>query len=176
MNYTQAEARVLAAPHPDETYGERVGRHIKWLDYAATHGDVELADVLIAEGADIGHNDNYFIQIAAQHGHDDVVEALADAGADVRATSNLALRWAVQKKRGSTVSLLLAKGAGVGGIPSGLLELAAQQDDLATVTALLPYIAQDVVQLRRALACVLPSTSDNAWLIIKALAKAIHLF
>ena len=112
MEYTEAEARVLARRQPDETYGERVGRHIKWLDYAATHGDVKLVDTLIAEGADIGHNDNYFIQIAAQHGHDDVVEALADAGAKVQATGNLALRWAVQKKHGSTVALLLAKGAG----------------------------------------------------------------
>uniref|UniRef100_A0A0N5AJ31 ANK_REP_REGION domain-containing protein n=1 Tax=Syphacia muris TaxID=451379 RepID=A0A0N5AJ31_9BILA len=92
--------------------------HDTALTLAATGGHEQLADLLIARGADIEHRDKKGFTpliLAATGGHVSVVELLLNAGAQIEAqserTKDTALSLACSGGRKEVVELLLKRGA-----------------------------------------------------------------
>lgn len=90
------------------------------LYFAALNGDTEAVQMLLAAGADVDAQDNYYketpLKRAAGRGHTEVVRALIAAGADVNARDNdnsTALMSAVFGRKAEIVQMLIAAGADV---------------------------------------------------------------
>jgi hypothetical protein len=70
------------------------------LHYAAENGHVEIARLLLQNGADVNAKDNYGwtpLHIAAMYGHVDIIHLLVENGADLEAQDSIgrrALHWA----------------------------------------------------------------------------------
>jgi ankyrin repeat protein len=90
------------------------------LCYAAWHGRKEIAELLIAEGADVNAAaifDRYTpLHYAVSSGHTEIAELLIDAGADLEAKNpavGTPLLFAVLQGHKEVVELLIAEGADV---------------------------------------------------------------
>jgi cytohesin len=84
------------------------------LDVAASNGDKEMAELLIAKGADV--NGGVALHVAARHGYKHVAEFLIAKGADINAKSkdgDTPIYLAAWKGHKDVVELLIAHGADV---------------------------------------------------------------
>jgi pectate lyase len=106
------------------------------LHRAAMNGHKNVAEVLLAKGANVDARDSYVsspLHYAAQNGHTDTVGLLISKGADVNAKNGAGeppLQGAARFDRKDTIQLLLEKGATI-----ATIHLAAHMGDLAKTEA-----------------------------------------
>ena len=91
------------------------------LHYAASEGQNEIAELLIAEGADVNaKNDKtvgYPLHFAAAFGHKEIAELLIAEGADVNAKDvdgETPLDWAISRNQTAIADLLRKHGGKTG--------------------------------------------------------------
>ena len=87
------------------------------LQLAANGGHKEIAELLIAEGADVNTKTDKPLHMAALWGEKEIVELLIAAGADVNAqyaNGKTALDSAIQQKKTETADLLRKHGGKTG--------------------------------------------------------------
>ena len=99
-------------------------KHDDWgttpLHHAAEEGHKEIAELLIAKGADVNAKeggDHTPLHRAAVGGHEDVAELLIDKGVEVNAKNRLSLTpldFAIRFKRPETADLLRKHGGKTG--------------------------------------------------------------
>lgn len=90
---------------------------------AARRGDLQIAQILLNNGADVNTptSETYpltALQMAAREGRDHMIQFLLEAGADINAVTmfsayNTALSWAVFKDNTNIVRILLIEGANI---------------------------------------------------------------
>jgi len=104
------------------------------LHRAAISGRKDVAELLLAKGADVNARDSYIsapLHYAAQNGHSAVAELLIARGADINARNSAGdrpLQGAARYDRKDTIKLLLEKGATISNI-----HLAAYMGDLVKI-------------------------------------------
>ena len=96
----------------------------KALWKAARGGDIDIVEILLAAGTNVG-SDYYGFQLAAEKGYIDVVKILLEYGAGVHARENVAFRYAARNGHADIVKLLLKYGADVHARDDEALEWAA---------------------------------------------------
>jgi ankyrin repeat protein/L-ascorbate metabolism protein UlaG (beta-lactamase superfamily) len=117
------------------------------LHFAAMHGHVEIAKMLLAAGAKIdgGDSDNSRpLDVAAQRGQIEMVKFLLDRGADINKADNNRsnpLNFAISSRQAAVVRLLIERGAdpqatGAGSL-ADLLPRVAHSGDVETAEFLL---------------------------------------
>ena len=111
-NNTDQAKRLLASGMVDVNRRCGVYPHQRPLHDAASSGNVEMTELLIKSGADLGKTDDYGktpLHLASTHGHAEVVLLLLEHGAD----PNVAVAWegttlhAVARNRNTDVALIL---------------------------------------------------------------------
>ena len=127
VNITELEGRIplhYAASDGDNTGMARYHRKL-WmggstlLDYAASDGHKDIAELLLEHGADVNAEDRFGfrpLHWAAHYGHKDVAELLLANGADMNPQEwqgLTPLHWAALEGHKDVAELLLAKGADV---------------------------------------------------------------
>ena len=86
------------------------------LHYAAWEGHKEIAELLIAKGADVNAKDKNSatpLHLAAEYDHKEIAELLIANGADVnakRSDGSTPLDWAIGRKHSETADLLRKHG------------------------------------------------------------------
>jgi hypothetical protein len=104
---------------------------------AIENGQLEVVQLLIANGADIHASDDLALRVAAQYGHIEVVQLLIANGADIHARNDEALRVAAVNGHIEIMQLLIANGANVHAQNDEALRWAAEQGHLEVVQLLL---------------------------------------
>ena len=109
----------------------------KELIWAASHGHIEVVELLLDRGANIHVNNDDALIWAARNGHIEVVKLLLDSGADIQAKYDKALIYASNNDNIEVVKLLLDRGVGINAVKNYALKWAANKGHIEIVKFLL---------------------------------------
>jgi len=147
-NNVQEVRRLLDGGANPNAISDKVKDAASPLQAAAALGSLDVADLLIAKGANVNSRDNYQwtpLHLAAVRGHANMAEFLLSKGAQIEAKGfdgSTPLALALQQDNSEVVMLLVAKGANVNAKRNGgetPLMIATNNSDLPLATALLDH-------------------------------------
>jgi|SRR5271155_3778067 len=185
-NNVEAVRRLLAGGANPNALSKNARDQASPLQAAAGMGYREIADLLIANGADVNSKDHYQwapLHQAAIQGHAEIADMLISKGAQIEAKGydgSTPLALALQQDNPEVALLLIAKGADVNAKRNGgetPLMIATNNSDIPLATALLDHGANinakdsmddtaldhAFIQLELAYTVTSPSNSANAF-------------